>query len=412
MRVAFFPGVESGLGFMPNVPKGPQTADRELVREEFRRARKTDAREREPAPVAPSRWHDLAELGQSVWYDNVARPALASGLLERLIAEDHVTGGTSNPSIFAKAVLESDLYDEEFAAAPASWSPEQIFERCAIADIRRAADLLRPVWERTRGADGYVSIEEEASVAFDETLAVRRGHELKALVDRANVMIKVPGTPAGVAAFRRLTREGVSVNVTLLFSRERYREVAEAYVDAISERAAAGEDVSAISSVASFFVSRIDAKADALLDEGSPLRGTIAVANAKLAYADVFEPVFSSQRWRQLRCAGANVQRPLWASTGTKDPNYRPTLYIEELIGPETVTTAPDATIDAFRTDGAVAPTLTAGIEEARERLASLAEQGVDLDEITAALERDGVEQFARAYEDMIAAIAEKRARA
>jgi transaldolase len=412
MRVAFFPGVESGLGFMPNVPKGPQTADRELVREEFRRARETDAREREPAPVAPSRWHALAELGQSVWYDNVARPALASGLLERLIAEDHVTGGTSNPSIFAKAVLESDLYDEEFAAAPASWSPEQIFERCAIADIRRAADLLRPVWERTRGADGYVSIEEEASVAFDETLAVRRGHELKALVDRANVMIKVPGTPAGVAAFRRLTLEGVSVNVTLLFSRERYREVAEAYVDAISERAAAGEDVSAISSVASFFVSRIDAKADALLDEGSPLRGTIAVANAKLAYADVFEPVFSSQRWRQLRCAGANVQRPLWASTGTKDPSYRPTLYIEELIGPETVTTAPDATIDAFRTDGAVAPTLTAGIEEARERLAGLAEQGVDLEEITAALERDGVEQFARAYEDMIIAIADKRARA
>jgi transaldolase len=397
---------------MPNVPKGPQMADQELVREEFRRVRKTEAREREPAPVAPSRWQDLAELGQSVWYDNVARPALASGLLERLIAEDHVTGGTSNPSIFAKAVLESDLYDEEFAAAPPGWSPEQIFERCAIADIRDAADLLRPVWERTRGADGYVSIEEEASVAFDETLAVRRGHELKALVDRANVMIKVPGTPAGVAAFRRLTREGVSVNVTLLFSRERYREVAEAYVDAISERAAAGEDVSAISSVASFFVSRIDAKADALLDEASPLRGTIAVANAKLAYADVFEPVFSSQRWRQLRSAGANVQRPLWASTGTKDPSYRPTLYVEELIGPETVTTVPDATIDAFRTDGAVAPTLTAGIEEARERVASLADQGVDLDEITAALERDGVEQFARAYEDMIAAIAEKRARA
>jgi transaldolase/glucose-6-phosphate isomerase len=397
---------------MPNVSVGAKAADRELVREEFRRARKTDARERESAPVSPSRWHELAELGQSVWYDNVARPALASGLLERLIAEDHVTGGTSNPSIFAKAVLESDLYDEEFAAAPGGWSPEQIFERCAIADIRHAADLLRPVWERTRGADGYVSIEEEASVAFDETLAVRRGHELKALVDRANVMIKVPGTPAGVAAFRRLTREGVSINVTLLFSRERYREVAEAYVDAISERAAAGEDVSAISSVASFFVSRIDAKADALLDEGSPLRGTIAVANAKLAYADVFKPVFSSQRWRQLRSAGANVQRPLWASTGTKDPSYRPTLYIEELIGPETVTTSPDATIDAFRKEGAVAPTLTVGIEEARERLASLAEQGVDLDEITAALERDGVEQFARAYEDMIAAIAEKRARA
>jgi len=396
---------------MPNVSKGPRTADRELVREPFRRARETDAREREPAPVAASRWKELAELGQSVWYDNVARPALASGLLERLIAQDHVTGGTSNPSIFSKAVLESDLYDREIAGAPADRSPEQIFERCAVADIERAADLLRPVWEHTRGADGYVSIEEEASVAFDEKLAVRRGHELKALVDRPNVMIKVPGTPAGVAAFRRLTREGVSVNVTLLFSRDRYREVAEAYVDAISERAAAGEDVSAIASVASFFVSRIDAKVDARLAEGSPLRGTIAVANAKLAYADVFEPVFASQRWRQLRSAGANVQRPLWASTGTKDPSYRPTLYIEELIGPDTVTTVPDATIEAFRTDGAVAPTLTAGTEEAGEHLASLAEQGVDLAEITDVLEREGVQQFAQAYDDMIAAIAKKRAR-
>jgi transaldolase/glucose-6-phosphate isomerase len=214
-----------------------------------------------------------------------------------------------------------------------------------------------------------------------------------------------------VAAFRRLTREGVSVNVTLLFSRDRYREVAEAYVDAISERAAAGEDVAAIASVASFFVSRIDAKVDARLAEGSPLRGTIAVANAKLAYADVFEPVFASQRWRQLRSAGANIQRPLWASTGTNNPSYRPTLYVEELIGPETVTTVPDATIEAFRTDGAVAPTLTAGIEEARERLARVAEQGVDLDEITHVLEREGVQQFAQAYDAMIAAIAKKRAR-
>jgi transaldolase len=396
---------------MSDVSKGPQTADRELVREEFRRVREADAREREPAPVAASRWKELAELGQSVWYDNVARPALASRLLERLIAEDHVTGGTSNPSIFSKAVLESDLYDREIAGAPADCSPEQIFERCAVADIQRAADVLRPIWEGTRGADGYVSIEEEPSVAFDEKLAVRRGHELKALVDRHNVMIKVPGTPAGVAAFRRLTREGVSVNVTLLFSRDRYREVAEAYVDAISERAAAGEDVAAIASVASFFVSRIDAKVDARLAEGSPLRGTIAVANAKLAYADVFEPVFASQRWRQLRSAGANIQRPLWASTGTKDPSYRPTLYVDELIGPETVTTVPNATIEAFRTDGAVAPTLTAGIEKARERLASVAEQGVDLDEITDVLEREGVQQFAQAYDDMIAAIAKKRAR-
>jgi transaldolase len=363
------------------------------------------------ALTTASRWKDVADLGQSIWYDNVARPALESGLLERLIAEDHVTGGTSNPSIFSKAVLESDLYDREIASASPDSSAEEIFERCAVADIQGAADLLRPVWEGTRGADGYISIEEEAAVAFDEKLSVRRGHELKALVDRPNVLIKVPGTSAGVSAFRRLIREGVSVNVTLLFSRERYREVAEAYVDAISERAAAGEDVSAIASVASFFVSRIDAKVDARLDERSPLRGTIAIANAKIAYADVFEPVFNAQRWRQLRSAGANIQRPLWASTGTKDPSYRPTLYVEELIGPETVTTVPDATIEAFRTEGAAATTLTAGVEEARERLAALAEQGIDLEEITEVLEREGVAQFAKASEDMIASIAEKRER-
>jgi transaldolase len=410
MRVALSAG-QSQAGGMPNVSKAPQTADRELVREEFRRVRRTAARKRAPTASAASRWKGVAELGQSVWYDNVARPALETGLLERLIAEDHVTGGTSNPSIFSKAVLESDLYDDEIAGAPSDWSAEQVFERCAVADVQRAADLLRPVWKRTRGADGYVSIEEEASVAFDEKLAVRRGHELKALVDRPNVMIKVPGTSAGVAAFRRLTREGVSVNVTLLFSRQRYREVAEAYVEAISERAAAGEDLAAIASVASFFVSRIDAKVDGLLDEGSPLRGTIAIANAKLAYADVFEPTFSAHRWRQLRSAGANVQRPLWASTGTKDPTYRPTLYIEELIGSQTVTTVPDLTIDAFRTEGAVAATLTAGVQKAREDLAGLAGRGVDLDEITDVLEREGVQQFARASEDMIAAIEQTRAR-
>ena len=358
-----------------------------------------------------SKWTELGALGQSVWYDNVARPALADGLLERLIREDNVTGGTSNPSIFSKAVLSSELYDDDISAAAPDDSPEAIFERCAQVDIQQACDLFRPVWERTDGQDGYVSIEEEAWMAFDTEQAVRRGHELKALIDRQNVMIKVPGTAEGVEAFRRLTREGVSVNVTLLFSRERYRQVAEAYVDAIRERAAAGEDVSAIASVASFFVSRIDTQVDKRLPDDSPLRGTIAVANAKLAYADVYRPVFSSDAWKELAAAGANVQRPLWASTGVKDPAYKSTLYIDELIGPDTVTTVPDAALEAFRTDGTPGATLEQGVDEARARLDQLRDAGIDLDEITAELERDGVKQFSEASEEMLAAIAEKARR-
>ena len=356
-----------------------------------------------------SRWRLLAELGQSVWYDNVARPALDSGLLRRLIEEDHVTGGTSNPSIFAKAVSDSDLYDDDIAAAGPDETPQALFERVAVQDIQDACDLFLPVWERTGGQDGYVSIEEEASIAFDVQAAVRRGHELRALVDRPNVMIKVPGTEAGVEAFGRLTRDGVSVNVTLLFSRERYRAVAEAYVEAIVARVAAGEDVSAIASVASFFVSRIDAKADAALPAGSPLRGRTAIAHARLASTDVFVPTFTSDRWRRMASAGANLQRPLWASTGVKDPDYPATLYIDELIGAGTVTTVPDATLDAFRTDGIVLPTLHVAADDARRLLDEVARAGVALDRITADLEHDGVQQFGDAYEAMLAAIADQR---
>jgi transaldolase len=363
---------------------------------------------------ATSRWAAVAELGQSVWYDNVARPALADGHLAQLIDHDHVTGGTSNPSIFAKAVLESDVYDEELAAAPASDSDAAVFERCWIEDIQRACDLVRPLWERTGGRDGYISIEEEADLAFEVDRAVARAHELRALVDRPNVMVKVPGTDEGVEAFRRLTREGLSINMTLLFSRERYRQIAEAYVAALSERVDAGEDVGAIASVASFFVSRIDVRADERLPEGSPLRGRIAVANAKLAYADVFLPTHSGPAWERLAAAGANPQRPLWASTGGKNPAYSPTLYIDGLIGEDTVTTVPDATLDAFRAASEPAPdrfTVLDGIDRARADLAALAEAGVDLDEITADLERAGVQQFADAYAEMLDAITRKRQR-
>jgi len=356
-----------------------------------------------------SAWTGLAAHGQSLWYDNVARPALESGLLKRLKEQDNVTGGTSNPSIFSKAVLESDLYDDDIKAAPSDDTPQDVFERCAITDIQRACDLMRPVWDRTEGLDGYVSIEEEADLAFEFERAVSRAHELKALVDRPNVMIKVPGTAEGVQAFEQLTREGVSVNVTLLFSQQRYREIAEAYVRGIAARLDAGEDVSSIASVASFFVSRIDTQVDKRLPEGSPLRGKIAVANAKLAYADVYVPTFTSPEWERLRAAGANVQRPLWASTGVKDPAYKPTLYIDELIGRDTVTTVPDATIDAYREAGTPSATLQEGVDEAREQLAQLEQEGISLDEITAELERAGVQQFSEAYDKMIEAIAEKR---
>jgi transaldolase len=361
-----------------------------------------------------SRWTAVAALGQSVWYDNVARPALASGHLAELIARDHVTGGTSNPSIFAKAVLDSDVYDDALAAAPATESDAQVFERVWIEDIRSACDLVRPVWERTGGRDGYISIEEEAEFAFDVEPAVARAHELRALVDRPNLMVKVPGTDAGVEAFRRLTRDGLSINMTLLFSRERYRDIAEAYVAALTERVEAGEDVSAIASVASFFVSRIDVQVDRRLPERSPLRGRIAVANAKLAYADVFLTTHSGPRWERLVAAGAAPQRPLWASTGGKNPAYSPTLYIDELIGQGTVTTVPDGTLDAFRDAPEPEPerfTVLEDISRARADLAALAEAGVDLDEITSELERDGVEQFADAYAQMLDAIARKRQR-
>lgn len=356
-----------------------------------------------------SKWNALRDLGQSVWYDNVARPALESGLLARIIAEDNVTGGTSNPSIFANAVLKSDLYDADIAGAPADATPEQIFARAATADIERACDLFRPVWERAGGRDGFVSLEVEADLAFDGEGTVRRAREVWAQVGRPNLMVKVPGTAPGVDAFRQLTADGININVTLLFSVARYREIAEAYVEGLEQRHAAGGALDHIDSVASFFVSRIDNKVDALLPDDSPLRGRIAIANAKVAYADVYEVVFNGPRWEALKAAGANPQRALWASTSTKNPAYPATLYADELIGPDTVNTVPDATLDAFRTDGTPARTLDANVDEARRELADLAAAGVDLDAITTELEREGVAAFQDAYNGMIDAIAEKR---
>ncbi len=356
-----------------------------------------------------SKWNALADLRQSVWYDNVARPALASGLIDRVIAEDNVTGGTSNPSIFANAVLKSDLYDADIASAPAEWTPEQIFERAAVADIQRACDAFHGVWERSRGRDGFVSLEVEADLAFDGPGTVRRAHEVHGAVGKPNLMVKVPGTAPGVDAFRQLTAAGISVNVTLLFSCARYQEIADAYVAGLEERHAAGGDLTGVDSVASFFISRIDSKIDAALPEGSPLRGRIAIANAKLAYADVYQETFSGPRWERLAAAGANVQRPLWASTGTKNAAYPATLYVDELIGPDTVNTVPDVTLEAFRSGGNPHRSIDQDVDAARAEIAALADAGVDLSAVTTALEDEGVKAFAEAYDGMIDAIRAKR---
>ena len=358
-----------------------------------------------------SKWNALRELGQSVWYDNVARPALDSGLLAQLIAEDNVTGGTSNPSIFANAVLQSDLYDADIRSAPADATPQQIFERAAAADITRACDLMRPVWERSGGRDGFISLEVEADLAFDGAGTVRRAREVWAQIGRPNLMVKVPGTEPGVGSFRQLTADGINVNVTLLFGVARYHEIAAAYVEGLEQRLAAGGALDHIDSVASFFVSRIDSKVDAALPEGSPLAGKIAIANAKVAYTDVYQVVFAGPRWAKLKAAGANPQRALWASTSTKNLAYPATIYADELIGPDTVNTVPDATLNAFREGGNPARTLDAHVDEARAQLAALAAAGVSLDDITAGLERDGVKSFQEAYNGMIDAIADKRGR-
>ena len=358
-----------------------------------------------------SKWLDVGRYGQSVWYDNVARPAVESGLLARIMEEDGVTGGTSNPAIFAKNLEESGVYDEAIRAFPADATPAQIFEPLWIQDIQAACDVMRPAFDRAHGADGFISIEVEADLAFDAPTTVRRAQELHAAVDRPNVMVKVPGTLPGVEAIRELTAAGISINATLLFSAERYRAVAQAYVDGMAQRLAAGEPVAGIQSVASFFVSRIDTKIDALLPDDSPLRGRAAVANAKIAYADVYQAIFDHDAtWQAVEAAGGARQRALWASTSTKNPAYPACIYVDDLIGPDTVNTVPDVTLEAFRTQGSPGDNLTAGLDDARAVMAGLADQGIDFAAVTKELEDEGVAAFQQAYEGMLAAIAKRHA--
>jgi transaldolase/glucose-6-phosphate isomerase len=351
----------------------------------------------------------LAALGQSLWLDTIGRRLLTSGVLQRVIENDALTGVTSNPAIFEKAIASGDDYaDIVDAPEMRGTTPQDVYERIATRDVREAADLLRPVYDRTGGRDGYVSLEVSPHLAHDADGTVREARRLWATVGRPNLMIKVPATNAGLAALRQLIEDGLNVNVTLLFAREMYAAAADAYLAGLEARAARRQDISRVASVASFFISRIDAAVEERLtseEARTALRGRVAVANAALAY-EHYRRVASSGRWARLAALGAQTQRLLWASTGSKDARMRDVVYIEELIAPDTVNTVPPATLDAFRDHGQPRPSLAAHAATARATLRELAEAGVDLNAITTQLLDDGLSLFVSAFDRMLAATA------
>ena len=359
--------------------------------------------------------HELASLGQSIWYDNIRRALLDSGELQALI-EAGVTGITSNPSIFEKAIVGSADYDEALGdLVTEGKSAQEIYEALAVEDIQRAADLLHPVYDRTSGEDGYVSLEVSPNLAHDTEGTIAEARRLHSLLDRPNVMIKVPATAAGIPAIEALIGLAININVTLIFSRDHYDAVARAYIAGLEHLAASGGDLSKVASVASFFISRVDAAVDQSLEElRSPvsnvqsLTGKIAIANAKVAYAR-FREVFSGERWVHLASRGARVQRPLWASTSAKNPLYPDTLYVDALIGTDTVNTVPPATLTAFMDHGSVALTLESDLEEARDHLAELAGLGISLEAVTQRLQDDGVAAFAQSFASLLSSVEDKR---
>jgi len=354
--------------------------------------------------------HELFHLGQSIWYDNIRRALLDSGELQQLL-DDGVMGVTSNPSIFEKAIAGSADYDDAIKVLAASTqTDEQIYESLTLEDIRRTADLLRPIYEASSGVDGYISLEVSPTLAHDTAGTIADARRLFATLNRPNVMIKVPATPAGIPAIKTLIGEGINVNVTLIFSLAHYEAVAEAYLAGLEAFYAKGGARTAPASVASFFISRVDTAVDAALEKlgNTTLQGQIGIANAKAAYGR-FQQLFSSQRWQALADKGARVQRPLWASTGSKNPAYPDTLYIDQLIGPDTVNTVPPATLTAFRKHGTAAAPLGENLAEAQAQLAQLAALGVDLTAVAQQLQDDGVAAFAKSFTSLIASVADKR---
>jgi transaldolase len=345
----------------------------------------------------------LHEAGVSIWLDTLSRELLQSGEFATLIRDFSVTGATSNPTIFAKAITGSDLYDQQLRELTDSGQRElqELFFALALDDVRDAARELAPTFQATGGRDGFISFECTPDLADDTEATIAQASELWRRLDQPNAMIKVPGTEAGLPAIEELTRQGININITLLFSIERYEQVIQAYLRGIEARVEDGQPVDGIASVASFFLSRIDTKVDKQLPEGSPLRGQVALASARVAYQR-FLAGFSGERWERLAAAGANHQRPLWASTGTKDPDYPDTLYVAELIGAEVINTMPDKTLHAFGDHGRVARTLDKDPAAAERILVDAAAAGVDLAAVTAELEREGVASFCESYRELL----------
>jgi transaldolase len=362
--------------------------------------------------MAESRLHRLSELGQSVWIDYLSRHLLRSGELARMMEEDAVVGVTSNPTIFQKAIAEGDVYDEQLRAVLAEEDdPKETFLKLAVKDVSDACDLLRPVWDGGHGQDGYVSIEVDPNLAYETDATIEEAQRLHELVDRPNCFVKIPGTEPGLAAIQEMIARGRNINVTLIFSLDRYAEVVEAYLSGLERLVESGGDPGPVVSVASFFVSRVDTEADRRLDEvGAPdeLKGKLAVANAKLAYQR-YKELFSGERWLRLLAEGARPQRCLWASTSTKNPAYRDVMYVEELIGPETVNTMPEETIHAFQDHGEVALALERDLDGARRIFERIAEAGVDYDEVVDVLEREGVQKFSDSFAELMDGVRAKR---
>jgi transaldolase len=362
--------------------------------------------------MAKSRLHELSARGQSVWFDTLSRDLIQSGELKRMMDEDAVVGVTSNPTIFQKALSSGDAYDDDVRKLLGTTDdPSEIFFSLALQDIRDACDVLRPAYDASAGIDGFVSMEVEPGIAYDTEKTFEQVQWIAKEVDRPNLFVKIPATEPGLPAIEDSIANGTPINITLIFSLARYKAVVEAYLRGLERLVAHGGDPSKVASVASFFVSRVDSEADKRLEAaGRPeLAGKLAVANAKLAYQH-YLGAFSGARWEYLESKGATKQRCLWASTSTKNPAYRDVMYVEELIGPETVNTMPLETIEAFQDHGEVrGDTVLEAVDEAQALLVSLAAAGVDYDDVTATLEAEGVQKFSDSFDEIIESIGAKR---
>ena len=356
-----------------------------------------------------TRLDQLSALGQSVWIDFLSRDLLRSGALARAIEEDAVVGVTSNPTILEKALAQGDAYDAQIVGA-ADGDAKRLFLELVMNDVADACDLLRPVWEQTGGGGGYVSIEVDPNLAHDTETTIEEAATLHAAITRPNLLVKIPATDAGLGAIEEMTARGRSINVTLIFSLTRHQQVIEAYLRGLERLVGVGGDPSAVHSVASFFVSRVDSETDRRLDElgREDLKGRLGIANARLAYQQ-YKAAFAGDRWERLAARGATKQRCLWASTSTKDPSYRDTRYVEELLGWETISTMPEETIRAFQDHGQVEPRLESNVDEAQSLLAALTGAGVDYDDVVAQLEREGIQKFADSFAELLLRLEAKR---